>query len=42
MLGTQLAGWLVLKERITLPHLAGAALILAGVALVSLTAQGEG
>jgi len=41
MLGTQLAGWLVLRERITLPHLAGAALIMAGVALVSLTAQSE-
>lgn len=37
MLGTQVAGWLVLKERLTLPHLAGAALIVAGVALVSLT-----
>lgn len=41
MLGTQVAGWLVLKERITLPHLAGTALILAGVAIVSLTAQAE-
>lgn len=41
MLGTQLVGWVVLKERITLPHLAGTALILMGVALVSLTVQTE-
>lgn len=39
MLGTQVAGWLVLKERLTLPHLAGAALIVAGVAIVSMTTQ---
>jgi multidrug transporter EmrE-like cation transporter len=37
LLGTQVVGWLVLKERFTLPHLAGAVLILAGVALISLT-----
>ncbi|MBN9506207.1 MAG: hypothetical protein J0I69_09280 [Altererythrobacter sp.] len=38
VVGTQVAGWLVLKERLTLPHLAGAVLIMAGVALISLTA----
>lgn len=37
MLGTQVAGWLVLKERLTMPHLAGAALIVVGVAIVSLS-----
>jgi len=41
MLGTQLAGWLVLKERLTPAHLAGAALIAVGVAVVSLAAQPE-
>jgi multidrug transporter EmrE-like cation transporter len=37
MLGTQVAGWLVLKERLTLPHLGGAALIVLGVAIVSVS-----
>lgn len=41
MLGTQLAGWMVLKERITLPHLGGALLIMAGVAIVSLSAPAQ-
>lgn len=39
MLGTQLAGWLLLKERIGLLQLTGAALILAGVIIVGATAQ---
>lgn len=39
MLGTQVAGWLLLKERLTVPHLAGAALIVVGVAIVSLATQ---
>ena len=39
MLGTQLAGWLLLNERIGLPQSFGVALILAGVILVNTTAQ---
>lgn len=41
MVGTQLAGWLFLKERLALPHLAGVALILAGVVIVSMATQTE-
>jgi multidrug transporter EmrE-like cation transporter len=39
MLGTQLVGWLIFKERIGLWQLAGVALILSGVAIISMTAQ---
>lgn len=39
LLGTQLAGWLLLKERIGLPQGAGALLILVGVILVNATPQ---
>lgn len=39
MLGTQLAGWLLLKERIGMPQGAGAMLILIGVILVNTTSQ---
>lgn len=41
MLGTQVVGWLVLRERLTPAHLAGTALIMAGVALVSLAAPAQ-
>ena len=37
MLGTQLTGWLVLKERVGLPQVTGALLIIAGVILVGFT-----
>lgn len=39
MVGTQLAGWLLLKEHIGLPQGLGVALILAGVTLVNTTSQ---
>ncbi len=39
MLGTQIAGWLLLKERIGFPQGAGVLLILTGVILVGMTAQ---
>lgn len=41
MLGTQLSGWLVLKERVGLPQVAGALLILIGVFLVGFTASAK-
>lgn len=41
MLGTQLAGWLLLKERIGIPQGAGVMLILAGVILVSTASHGR-
>jgi multidrug transporter EmrE-like cation transporter len=39
MVGTQLAGWLLLRERIGLTQGLGVALILAGVILVNTTSQ---
>lgn len=39
MLGTQFAGWFILRERITLLHIAGMILILAGVIVVGLVYQ---
>lgn len=39
MLGTQLAGWLLLRERIGVPQGAGVMLILVGVILVNTTSQ---
>ena len=39
ILGTQFAGWTMLGERLSAPHIAGVVLILAGVGLVGLPAS---